>query len=159
MELLTKSLRNISAYVGSTILYLVALGVSLPCHALAAEQYAIFTLNDSIEQMSVLKARKLYRGKAKSINGQRFELADWPANSTEREEFYRYLLGKNTAQMNAHWAALSFSGKARPPKEISASEIESLIQWMEEKPNRIGYAPVDAIPTNANVLFVVSEEN
>lgn len=108
--------------------------------------------------MSVLKARKLYRGKTKSINGQRFELADWPANSTERKEFYRYLLGKNTAQMNAHWAALSFSGKARPPKEISDSQVNSLIRWMEKKPNRIGYAPIDAIPTNANVLFVVSEE-
>ncbi|WP_246335949.1 hypothetical protein [Vibrio marinisediminis] len=140
-------------------LFLYAFLMSHPSHSLAAEQYAIFSLNNSFEQMSVFKARKLYRGKAKSLNGQRFELADWPADSQEREEFYRYLLGKDTAQMNAHWAALSFSGKARPPKEISNSEIDSLIAWMEQKSNRIGYAPIEAIPTNANVLFVVSEGN
>ncbi len=143
----------------STLLILAALCMSLPSHALAADQYAIFTLNDSFEKMSILKARKLYRGKSKSLNGQRFELSDWPADSIEREQFYRYLLGKNTAQMNAHWAALSFSGKARPPKEIAQSEIQSLIEWMEEKPNRIGYAPIEALPSNANVLFIISEDN
>ena len=140
-------------------LFFYAFLMSHPSHSLAAEQYAIFSLNNSFEQMSISKARKLYRGKAKSLNGQRFELADWPAESQERGEFYRYLLGKNTAQMNAHWAALSFSGKARPPKEIQNSEVNSLIKWMEQKPNRIGYAPIEVIPSNANVLFVVSEEN
>lgn len=141
------------------LLCLSTFWMSLPSYALAAEQYAIFTLNTSFDEMSEFKARKLYRGKTKSIDGKRFELADWPANSQERDEFYRYLLGKSSAQMNAHWAALSFSGKARPPKEISNSEIQSLIEWMQEKPNRIGYAPVEALPTNANILFVVSEEN
>lgn len=159
MERLRKVVHYIPVRIISLLLCALAFGVSLPSHALAAEQYAIFTLNNSFEKMSVLKARKLYRGKAKSLNGQRFELSDWPANSSEREEFYRYLLGKNTAQMNAHWAALSFSGKARPPKEISLSEVQSLIEWMEEKPNRIGYAPITSLPANANVLFVVSEDN
>lgn len=146
-------------HVLTIVLCLSAFLMSHPSHSLAAEQYAIFSLNNSFEQISVFKARKLYRGKAKSLNGQRFELADWPAESAERTEFYRYLLGKNTAQMNAHWAALSFSGKARPPKEISESEVQSLVEWMEERPNRIGYAPIEALPSNAKVLFVVSEEN
>ncbi len=78
--------------------------------------------------------------------------------SSERSEFYRYLLNKNAAQMNAHWASLSFSGKARPPKVIDNSSMEALLEWMKEKPNRIGYAPVSSLPSNAQILYVVSSE-
>ncbi|MCR9643354.1 hypothetical protein NB496_22280, partial [Vibrio alginolyticus] len=118
-----------------------------------------FSFNDEFSPLTVNKARKLYRGKTQLLQGQRIELSDWPATSTERAEFYRYLLNKNLAQMNAHWASLSFSGKARPPKVIARSSIDDLIAWMQEKPNRIGYAPTSSVPSNAHVLCVVSSEN
>ena len=127
-----------------------------PAHA--AEDYAIFSLDTEFEAISINKARKLYRGKTKRLNGKRVELSDWPENSAEREEFYQLLLGKNAAQMNAHWAGLSFSGKARYPREIKAASTDSLVDWLNDKPNRIGYAPLSSIPQNANVLYVISTE-
>ncbi|WP_215405594.1 hypothetical protein [Vibrio gigantis] len=127
-----------------------------PAHA--AEDYAIFSLDTEFEAMSINKARKLYRGKTKRLNGKRVELSDWPENSAEREEFYQLLLGKNAAQMNAHWAGLSFSGKARYPREIKSASTDSLVDWLNDKPNRIGYAPLSSIPQNANVLYVISSE-
>ncbi|WP_435532858.1 hypothetical protein [Vibrio hippocampi] len=126
--------------------------------AFAANQYAVFTLNSDFQQLSNSKARMLYRGKAKSLQGKRIELSDWPESSVERSEFYQYLLGKDIAQMNAYWAGLSFAGKARPPKEIHSASLDSLIVWMEAKPNRIGYAPLNAVPAEAKVLYVVSKE-
>ncbi|MCG9693635.1 hypothetical protein L1D55_18095 [Vibrio sp. Isolate22] len=127
-----------------------------PAHA--SEDYAIFSLDTEFEAISINKARKLYRGKTKRLNGKRIELSDWPENSAEREEFYQLLLGKNAAQMNAHWAGLSFSGKARYPREIKAASTDSLVDWLNEKPNRIGYAPLSSISQNANVLYVISSE-
>ncbi len=127
-----------------------------PAHA--AEDYAIFSLDTEFEAISINKARKLYRGKTKRLNSKRVELSDWPENSAEREEFYQLLLGKNAAQMNAHWAGLSFSGKARYPREIKAASTDSLVDWLNDKPNRIGYAPLSSIPQNANVLYVISSE-
>ncbi len=127
-----------------------------PAHA--AEDYAIFSLDTEFEAISINKARKLYRGKTKRLNSKRVELSDWPENSAEREEFYQLLLGKNAAQMNAHWAGLSFSGKARYPREIKAASTASLVDWLNDKPNRIGYAPLSSIPQNANVLYVISSE-
>ena len=127
-----------------------------PAHG--AEDYAIFSLDTEFEAISINKARKLYRGKTKRLNGKRVELSDWPENSAEREEFYQLLLGKNAAQMNAHWAGLSFSGKARYPREIKAASTDSLVDWLNDKPNRIGYAPLSSIPQNANVLYVISSE-
>lgn len=127
-----------------------------PAHAVG--EYAIFSLDSEFQEITINKARKLYRGKTKRLNGKRVELSDWSANTSERQDFYQLLLGKNTAQMNAHWASLSFSGKARPPKEINDPNPENLISWLNEKPNRIGYAPLDSIPQNANVLYVISAE-
>jgi hypothetical protein len=127
-----------------------------PAHA--AEDYAIFSLDSGFEEISINKARKLYRGKTKRLNGKRVELSDWPENSTEREDFYQLLLGKNAAQMNAHWAGLSFSGKARYPREIKQASADSLVNWLDDKPNRIGYSPLSSVPQNANILYVISSE-
>lgn len=121
----------------------------------ASESYAIFSMNASFNELSRSKARMLYRGKTKSLQGKRIELSDWPENSTERAEFYQSLLGKDVAQMNAYWASLSFSGKARPPKEIDAASIGTMVDWLSQKPERIGYAPLSTLPDDANVLYVV----
>lgn len=126
---------------------------------LAAGEYAVFTLNSDFEPLSHSKARSLYRGKAKSLQGKRIELCDWPQTSKQRSEFYQYLLGKDLAQMNAYWASLSFAGKARPPKEINNNSIEALISWMQARPNRIGYAPLNSLPEGAKVLYIVSKEH
>ncbi len=121
----------------------------------ASDSYAIFSMNSSFSELSRSKARMLYRGKTKSLQGKRVELSDWPESSSERAEFYQSLLGKDVAQMNAYWASLSFSGKARPPKEIDAANIDAMVDWLSQKPERIGYAPLGALPEGANVLYVV----
>ena len=131
--------------------------ISLNSNAMAADQYAIFTLETEFNALSESKARKLYRGKTKRLEGKQIELSDWPENSSERAGFYQHLLGKNTAQMNALWASLSFSGKARPPKVMTSSDVSVLVQWMKEKSNRIGYAPLNHLPSDAIVLFVVGD--
>lgn len=139
------------------LLPILCLFISISSKAMGAEKYAIFTLDQEFAPLSISKARKLYRGKTKRLSGKKIELSDWPENSKERTEFYQSLLGKNTAQMNAHWASLSFSGKARPPKEMTQANTETLMQWMKQKSYRIGYAPLDHVPNEAMVLFIVEE--
>ncbi|GAJ76088.1 hypothetical protein JCM18905_1874 [Vibrio sp. JCM 18905] len=156
ISLLCFLLRCIKRY-----LFIVVFLLPIDSQVLAAESYAVFSFNSEFSPpLTINKARKLYRGKTQLLQGQRIELSDWPATSAERAEFYRYLLNKNLAQMNAHWASLSFSGKARPPKVIANSSIDALITWMQEKPNRIGYAPpASSVPGNARILCVVSSED
>lgn len=154
ISLLCFLLRCIKRY-----LFIVVFLLPIDSQVLAAESYAVFSFNSEFSPLTINKARKLYRGKTQLLQGQRIELSDWPATSAERAEFYRYLLNKNLAQMNAHWASLSFSGKARPPKVIANSSIDALITWMQEKPNRIGYAPSSSVPGNARILCVVSSED
>ncbi|GAL20651.1 hypothetical protein JCM19235_3653 [Vibrio maritimus] len=152
---LTRPCRTLSIL---TVLLIGLVVIPPDSRAFAATEYAVFTLNQDFDELTRSKARMLYRGKAKSLQGKRIELSDWPETSTERSEFYQSLLGKDVAQMNAYWASLSFSGKARPPKEIGNANVNTLIAWLIEKPNRIGYAPLDEVPSEAKVLYVVSKE-
>ncbi|REL25282.1 hypothetical protein DXX93_01055 [Thalassotalea euphylliae] len=125
---------------------------------LAADNYAIITLNQEFKTLSKGKARMLFRGKAKSLQGKPIELSDWPSETQIRNDFYQLLLGKDAAQMSAHWAGLSFSGKARPPKELKSSSIDDLMNWLAQKPTRIGYAPLETLPENVTVLYVVKKD-
>jgi hypothetical protein len=151
-------------YFSRIIVGVLIVGLSLFSIPINANQnpdslpIAIFSIDPVFSALSQSKARKLYRGKTKRLDGKRVELADWPEHSAERVSFYHALLSKNPAQMNAHWASLSFSGKARPPKEIANADIETLLAWMSEKSHRIGYAPLNQLPDNANILYVVSRE-
>ncbi|REL31043.1 hypothetical protein [Thalassotalea euphylliae] len=137
-------------------LFCTALIIPQTLHA--AENYAIITLNKDFKKLSKGKARMLYRGKAKSLQGKKIELSDWPSNNQTRNEFYQLLLGKDAAQMSAHWAGLSFSGKARPPREMKTSSLDELLQWLSQKPTRIGYAPLESLPESVTVLYVVKKD-
>jgi hypothetical protein len=122
------------------------------------KSYAVFTLTPGLNKLSKGKVRMLFRGKLKYLQGSKVELSDWPQSNNIRRTFYKELLGKDTAQMNAYWASLSFSGKARPPKEINNDSMEALVTWLSAKRFRIGYAPIGSLPKDAHVLYIVNME-
>jgi hypothetical protein len=124
----------------------------------ANDVYVVFTLTQDFKPLTQSKVRMLFRGKTKYLQGKKVELSDWPQSNNVRNEFYQELLGKDLAQMNAYWARLSFSGKARPPKEIDSDSVEALVEWLSAKRFRIGYAPIELLPINANVLYIVKKE-
>ncbi|MGF1873646.1 hypothetical protein L4D75_27755, partial [Photobacterium indicum] len=70
-------------------------------------------------------------------------------------EFYSMLLGKSISQMNGYWASLSFSGKGKAPEELNSDDIKSIIEWLNNNPNGIAYAPIESVPENANILITI----
>ncbi len=48
-----------------------ALLMSFDSEALAADSYAIFSLDSNFNELNITKARKLYRGKTKRLQGKR----------------------------------------------------------------------------------------
>lgn len=119
-------------------------------------EFAVFSLNDEIPALSKSKTRMLYKGKTKKLNGSiKIVLVDLPETSILREDFYKMLLGKSISQMNGYWASLSFSGKGAPPEELDNDDIKDILEWLNQNPNGIAYAPVDAVPENANILITI----
>jgi len=118
--------------------------------------FAVFSLNSEFPTLSKSKTRMLYKGRTKKLNGSiKIVLVDLPESSIHREYFYEMLLGKSISQMNGYWASLSFSGKGTPPEELNGDDINDIIEWLNNNPNGIAYAPVESVPDNANILITI----
>ncbi|WP_028767399.1 hypothetical protein [Shewanella fidelis] len=146
----------------SVFLALPLLLASVNASAVAAEdtdvEFAIFSLNDELPQLSKNKARMLYRGKSKRISGSlKIVLVDLPETSIHREDFYKMLLGKSVSQMNGYWAGLAFSGKGSPPEELDSDDIKQILKWLNDNPNGIAYAPIESVPEEVNILITVPQ--
>lgn len=161
MHLSNYFLKNGKAIVSTMLrccLLPIILCLSFTAQANINHEYAVFTLNQDFNKLTKSKVRMLYRGKIKYLQGEKIELSDLSPSNPVRNDFYQVLLGKDIAQMNAYWARLSFSGKARPPKEITPDSIKTLLDWASVKGSRIGYAPIGLLPANANILYIVRKE-
>lgn len=79
---------------------------------------------------------------------------DHSGKSEIKRIFYRSLMNKSPAEINAYWAKLLFTGRASPPKIIDDAEL--LIEMVAENPAAIGY--IDSSMLNDRVKVVAHVE-
>jgi ABC-type phosphate transport system substrate-binding protein len=74
-------------------------------------------------------------------------------NSPLRAEFYKKVLEKEPAQVQAIWSKLTFTGKAKPPKEYkNSSEVKKAVS---ESLNAIGYIEKSAVDDSVKVIATI----
>lgn len=72
-----------------------------------------------------------------------------------KERFYRRLIGKDQAQVNAYWARLVFSGQASPPLQLgSAGEV---VEFVLRNPGALGYLEAADVPDGVPVILLLQE--
>ena len=76
---------------------------------------------------------------------------DQPAQSPLRAEFYRKLVDKDLAEINAYWARLVFSGKTRPP--LATQHADEALASILETPGGIGYIDRSRLDARFRLLF------
>ena len=76
---------------------------------------------------------------------------DQPAQSALRTEFYRKLVDKDLAEINAYWARLVFSGKTRPP--LATQHADEALARILETPGGIGYIDRSRLDARFRLLF------
>lgn len=82
-----------------------------------------------------------------------FTPIEQPENSPIRAEFYKKVLEKEPAQVQAIWSKIVFTGKGKPPKEVkSSAEVKKLVS---EMPNAIGYIEKAAVDDTVKVITTV----
>ena len=70
-----------------------------------------------------------------------------------RAEFYKKVLDKDPAQVQAIWSKLLFTGKAKAPKEFkSSAEVK---KYVSETPNAMGYIEKSAVDDSVKVVAIV----
>ena len=128
----------------------VLLALLLSTQGAAAEELVVIVHRDSgISTLSREQASHLFLGRVKMLpSGGR-------ANVVEveplRASFYRRLLGREIAEINAYWARLQFSGRTQPPLRVSDSA--AAVARVAEDPQAIAF--VDVVPDDPRARVVL----
>ncbi|WP_235956077.1 hypothetical protein [Grimontia sedimenti] len=103
-----------------------------------AELVVVVNAENPLSALSSRQLVDLYMGRYNSYpNGESADTTDLPERSQERELFYRMLVGKSAAQVNAYWARLLFTGKSEPPQTVGSSD--DVIALVRDNKNAIAY--------------------
>ncbi|GLH73560.1 hypothetical protein GETHLI_20620 [Geothrix limicola] len=117
-----------------------------------AQVVVIISAKNPISKLSADQVSQIFLGQAKSFyTGGQAEAVDQAEGSGPRNEFYQKVTGKNAAQVKAHWAKLSFSGAAQPPKALP--DNHAVVKLVAENPKYIGYVDKAAVDASVKVVL------
>jgi ABC-type phosphate transport system substrate-binding protein len=136
------------------IILLLALVVCTINPAKAGEIVVIVNSESNVMTLSKRELIDLYMGKSLTFpNGLKTVTLDHNLESELRKQFYQLLVNKSVAQVNAYWARLLFTGRAKPPTEIASSEQVKL--FVRENINAIGYIDSGLLDSSVKEVFRV----
>lgn len=82
-----------------------------------------------------------------------FTPVEQPADSPIRAEFYKKVLEKEPAQVEAIWSKIAFTAKGKPPQEMkSSAEVKKAVA---ANPKAIGYIERAAVDDTVKVVATV----
>ncbi|KQQ47218.1 hypothetical protein ASF61_00750 [Duganella sp. Leaf126] len=114
----------------------------------SAEVVVIVSQKNPASRMFSEQASQFFLGKSNL-----FTPVDLPESSPVRNEFYRKVADKDTAQVKALWSKLVFTGKATAPKEYaSAAEVKKAVA---ADPKAIGYIEKSAVDDTVKVILTL----
>lgn len=112
--------------------------------------------NSDTSALSREQVADIYLGRASRFpNGDRAIPIDLPSRSELRENFYLKVTGKTPAQLKAYWSRMQFTGKGKPPREVS--NTDELIRLLIENPAMLGYLNQTDGDGKLKVLYSVTQ--
>jgi len=124
--------------------------------AVAADWVVVANPKAGITRLTQDEVTNIYLGRYRRLaSGLTAEPIDQPADSALRGRFYRQLVDKNLAEINAYWSRLVFSGKTRPPRVASSSE--EALQRVLLHPDALAYVDRGTVDARVIVVFDSAE--
>ncbi len=103
-----------------------------------AEIVVVVNPKSGVEKLSRDEVVNIFLGRFRQLpSGIAALPVDLPASQPEKSAFYRQLVNKDLAEINAYWARLMFSGRTAPPKQ--AASVDDAIGYVGATPGAIGY--------------------
>mgnify|MGYP000123093648 CR=1 FL=1 len=136
-------------------LFVIAMFGFLCCGAARADVVVVVDAKSGVERLTQDEVINIYMGRHRKLpSGMTALPIDQPLAGGLRAEFYRKLVDKDLADINAYWARLYFSGKTRPPLQAgSASEVLSLVTG---NPGGIGYLERSQVDARVKIVLFFS---
>ncbi len=104
--------------------------------------------NPSMSELDASTVKKLYLGKAKSLQIEAVDLEDGhPLKGT----FHQAITKKTEAQLQAYWAKRVFTGKGQPPKVVGQESLAK--DMVASSSNKIAYIDDSLVDSSVKVLL------
>lgn len=135
---------------------LCALLLLLAMRQAAAETVVIISAHSPVEALTREQVVNIFMGRYRKLpDGSAVHPLDTGPDTPERRDFYKKLLDKNLAEINAYWARLTFSGRTQPPQPLETSH--DVVAAVGRDPHLIGYAERRAVTGPVKILLVLPE--
>lgn len=82
---------------------------------------------------------------------------DHPPDSPVRQEYYKTLVDKSVAQVNAYWARLLFTGQATPPRVLPSTRV--ILQTVSKNRDAIAYMERSDLNDMVKVVFQLEKSS
>ncbi|KAA1161454.1 hypothetical protein [Pseudoalteromonas distincta] len=121
-------------------------------YAKSTEFVVVVNKSNAINALSKREIIDIYMGRYLTFpDGETSKPLDLPAQSTLKNDFYLQLVNKNEQKINAYWARLLFSGRAKPP--TPSTSVEDAINKIIASQFAIGYIPVSQVTDAVKVVY------
>lgn len=119
------------------LLLLVYLAL-VPAGQAMADLVVVVNARLGVEKLTRDEVINIFLGRYRSLpNGLAAQPIDQPANHPEKARFYRLLVNKDLAEINAYWTRLIFSGKTSPPRQVKADA--QVFEWLANEKGAVAY--------------------
>lgn len=127
----------------------------LPATACRADVVVVANSRSGIDKLSRDEVINIFLGRFRQLpSGLSALPIDLPATQAERATFYRLLVNKELADINAYWARLVFSGRTTPPRQ--AKSADEVIDFVGTTPGAVGYLDRSKVDARVKVVLELS---
>lgn len=131
---------------------LACIAAALPLVAAADDLVVVANPSSGVEKLTRDEVINIFLGRNRQLpSGIAAMPLDLSASSPEKAQFYRKLVGKELAEINAYWARLVFSGRTQPPHQMQ--NAEEMMSQVNANRGAVGYVEKPDAGTRAKIVF------
>ena len=124
---------------------------------LQAEQVVIVNAGLTVERLTHEEVVNIFMGRYRKLpDGSALQPLDMKGDTPERRGFYKKLLDKSLAEIDAYWARLIFSGRTLPPAALDADD--EILQRVARDPSAVGYVDSSKLNNRVKAVYTLPED-
>ncbi|MBI2308471.1 MAG: hypothetical protein HYU78_14295 [Rhodocyclales bacterium] len=136
---------------------ILALALFLPRAAGAGEIVVVANATSGVGKLSRDQVVNIFLGRFRQFpSGLPAEPIDQPDGSPQKARFYRLLVDKEMAEINAYWARLVFSGRTPPP--LKAESSGEVLRLLASRKGGIAYVDRSLVDQRLTIVFSPDNE-
>lgn len=144
-------MRCFATLLRSLFLFLALSVCSVFALETSSELIVVANLSEGSKALDKNDLRNIFLGRG----GTAFIPIVPPPDSKSRIVFNTQIIGLNESRIQSFYAQMQFSGRARPPAQLST--LDELVDFVTKTPNGITYLPKNTlIPENLRIVFRVN---